>query len=136
MPIKPTRDQIKRLAESDLDGPVVMLNLLRYEKVAKTDANAEMISGEASYQRYGEEMRDIMASRGIKLLWRGRADSVVIGDDDVDAWDEVLLVEYPSRKAFLEMAGSKEYDKVGEHRTAALVDSRLLATTQRYRATE
>ena len=129
--IKPAREQIQRLAESDEDGPVVMLNLLKF---AKTADEATGKTGAESYDTYGEKMREIMAERGIRLLWRGRADSVVIGDDDADGWDMVLLVQYPSRKAFLEMGASKEYDKVGEHRTAALVDSRLIACTEQFRA--
>ena len=129
--IKPTREQITRLAESDEEGPVVMLNLLKFTKTA---GDATDKTGAESYDTYGEQMREIMAERGIKLLWRGRADSVVIGDDDADAWDMVLLVQYPSRKAFLEMGASKEYAKVGEHRTAALVDSRLIACTEQFRA--
>ena len=108
--IKPTREQIMRLAESDDDGPVVMLNLLKF---AKTADDATGKTGADSYETYGEKMREIMAERGIKLLWRARADSVVIGDDDLDGWDMVLLVQYPSRKAFLEMGASKEYSKVG-----------------------
>ena len=131
--IKPAREQIMRLTESDNDGPVVMLNLLRF---AKTAADAAGKTGAQSYDTYGEKMREIMAERGIKVLWRGRADSVVIGDDDADSWDMVLLVQYPSRKAFLEMGASKEYSKVGEHRTAALVDSRLIACTEQFRAME
>ena len=131
--IKPTREQVVRLAESDDDRPVVMLNLLRF---AKSAAGAGDKTGADSYETYGEKMRDIMAQRGIKLLWRGRADSVVIGDDDADAWDMVLLVQYPSRKVFLEMGASKDYEKVGEHRTAALVDSRLFACTEQFRARE
>ncbi len=129
--IKPTREQITRLLESPDDGPVVMLNLLRFADRAAGDAGK---SGADSYETYGDQMREIMAQRGIKLLWRGRADSVVIGDDAGDAWDMVLLVEYPSRKAFLEMGASKEYEKVGEHRTAALADSRLIACTEQFRA--
>jgi uncharacterized protein (DUF1330 family) len=128
--IKPTRDQIKRLAASQDDGPVVMLNLLRFARDAGGAASG---SGADSYDTYGDKMRDIMASRGIKLLWRGRADEVVIGDDDADAWDMVLLVEYPSRKVFLEMGASKDYEKVGEHRTNALADSRLIACTEQFR---
>ncbi len=131
--IKPAREQIKRLAESDADGPVVMLNLLKFAKTAGDGAGK---SGADSYETYGEKMRDIMAERGIKLLWRGRGDSVVIGDDDADAWDMVLLVQYPSRKAFLEMGSSKEYEKAGEHRTSALVDSRLIACTEQFRIKE
>ena len=131
--IKPTREQIMHLAESSEDGPVVMLNLLKF---AKADGDTSGKTGAQSYETYGEKMREIMAERGIKLLWRGRADSVVIGDDDADAWDTVLLVQYPSRKAFLEMGASKEYSKVGEHRTAALVDSRLIACTEQFHAKE
>ena len=127
--IKPTGEQIKRVAQSELDGPVVMLNLLKYDKQAKDGEG----SGRAAYERYGDEMQKIMAERGIKLLWRGRADSVLIGDDDADDWDTVLLVEYPSRKVFLEMSGSKEYEGVGKHRTSALVDSRLIACTEQMR---
>jgi len=85
--IKPTREQIMRLAESPDDGPVVMLNLLRFADKAAGDAGK---SGADSYETYGDQMGEIMAQRGIKLLWRGRADSVVIGDDDGDAWDMVL----------------------------------------------
>lgn len=127
--IKPTGEQIKRVAQSELDGPVVMLNLLRYDRQAKDGEG----SGREAYERYGAEMQKIMSERGIKLLWRGRADSVIIGDDDADAWDTVLLVEYPSRKVFLEMSGSKEYEGVGKHRTSALVDSRLIACTEQVR---
>src|SRR3954463_14845798 len=114
--IKPTGEQIKRIAASDNDGPVVMLNLLKFDRQSKDGAG----SGKDSYDRYGDEMQKIMADRGIKLLWRGRADSVVIGDDEADDWDSVLLVQYPSRKVFLEMATSKDYEGVGKHRTSAL----------------
>ena len=127
--IKPGREQIMRLAESDHGGPVVMLNLLKF---AKTAGDAGGKTGAESYETYGEKMREIMAERGIQLLWRGRVDSVVIGDDDADGWDMVLLVQYPSRKVFLEMGASQEYSRVGEHRTAALVDSRLIACTEQF----
>jgi uncharacterized protein (DUF1330 family) len=130
VPLKPTREQIKSLVESDLEGPVVMLNLLKYAAKA---AGEQEITGEESYRRYGDEVRAQLEKVGGKLLWRGRADSVVIGGE-ADEWDEVLLVEYPSRKAFLQMTGAKEYEKTGEHRTKALLDSRLIAMTERYRA--
>ena len=97
VPLKPTGEQVKRIAQSDIEGPVVMLNLLRYEKTAKDENGAEGLSGRGSYERYGEEMREIMEKTGAKVVWRGRADSVVIGNDDADAWDMVLLVECRGR---------------------------------------
>ena len=125
MHIKPTREQIERLATSELDGPVVMLNLLRFAPR----------NGKESYTSYGTGVRASLEKAGARVLWQGRADSVVIGDDDSDGWDAVILVEYPSRKAFLEMVSSGDYREVGERRTAALTDSRLLACTQQYPTT-
>ena len=133
MAIKPTGEQIKRLAQSELDGPVVMLNLLKYAERAGGDSSALGMSGAASFERYGQEVQAHLQKTGAKLLWRGRADSVVIGTD-TDEWDEVLLVEYPSRKAFLAMVSDKDYAKTSEHRTNALVDSRLIAMTEQFRA--
>jgi uncharacterized protein (DUF1330 family) len=130
MPLKPTREQIKQLAESPLDGPVVMLNLLKFAARAGGGSDG---TGEESYRRYGDEMREILESTGARLLWHGRADSVVIGGD-ADGWDAALLVEYPSRKAFLEMVSRPDYEKTGQHRTNALADSRLIAMTELYRA--
>jgi uncharacterized protein (DUF1330 family) len=134
MPLKPTGEQIKALVNSELEGPVVMLNLLKYAEWATGDAAATGITGEQSYEKYGQEVQSHLAEVGARLLWRGRADSVVIGGE-ADDWDEVLLVEYPSRKAFLQMVSQKDYEKTSEHRTNALADSRLIATTELYRAT-
>lgn len=127
--IKPTGQQLKTLAESPLDGPVVMINLLKYAEKA---AGERQVTGEEEYRRYGEEVQQHLAKAGGKLLWRGRVDSVVIGGE-ADGWDEVLLVEYPSRKAFLSMATAQEYQKTGDIRTNALADSRLIATTELFR---
>jgi uncharacterized protein (DUF1330 family) len=43
-----------------------------------------------------------------------------------EQWDEVLLVHYPSRQAFLGMLADAEYQAATVHRTAALADSRLI----------
>jgi uncharacterized protein (DUF1330 family) len=52
---------------------------------------------------------------------------VVIGPLS-EAWDEALLVRYPSRKSFMDMVAMPEYQNAAIHRTAALTDSRLIAT--------
>jgi hypothetical protein len=43
------------------------------------------------------------------------------------------LVEYPSRKAFVEIATSPEVARIGVHRAAGLEGQWLLATTTRPR---
>ena len=74
-------------------------------------------------------MGSVLEATGARVLWQGRADSLVIGGVD-ERWDVVVLVEYPSRQAFLEMVSSPGYREIGKRRTAALVDSRLIACTQ------
>lgn len=118
MYIEPTGDQIERLIRGG-DGPVSMLNLLRFVPDG----------GRESYADYGAGVLPLLAKIGAEVVWQGAADSVVIGDDDADAWDLVVIVRYPSRAAFLSMATSEEYAAIAGHRTAALADSRLVACT-------
>jgi uncharacterized protein (DUF1330 family) len=135
MPIGPTTEQIRALVDSELETPVVMLNLLKFAE--RTDGagdgdGSNSGSGRDSYARYGDRVRSMLEKVGGRVLWQGRADSVVIGGED-DDWDAVILVEYPSRKAFLEMTSSPKYREVSKDRTAGLADSRLIAMTELYR---
>jgi uncharacterized protein (DUF1330 family) len=116
---EPSRQQIDQLASFPGSGPVVMINLLRYR--------AE--GGAVAYAHYGEGVMPCLARAGARVLWQGRPDSVVIGAE-ADLWDAVVLVEYPSRQAFLDMVSSPEYQAIAGRRTQALVDSRLIACTQ------
>ncbi|MGO9488897.1 MAG: hypothetical protein ACLQBB_07700 [Solirubrobacteraceae bacterium] len=50
----------------------------------------------------------------------------MIGPEELE-WDMALMVEYPSRQKFLEMASDADYLRVHEHRAAAIADSRLIA---------
>ena len=137
MPIGPTKEQIQALLDSDLEAPVVMLNLLKFAERAGGDGGDGgdgAQSGRDSYTRYGDRVRSMLEKVGGRILWQGRADSVVIGGD-ADDWDAVILVEYPSRKAFIDMTSSPKYEEVSKDRTAGLADSRLIAMTQLYRET-
>jgi uncharacterized protein (DUF1330 family) len=137
VPIGPTKEQIQALVDSELDTPVVMLNLLKFADRAGGDGDDASggASGRESYARYGDRMRTMLEETGARVLFQGRADSVVIGGD-ADDWDAVILVEYPSRAAFLEMTSSKKYREVSKDRSAGLADSRLIAMTELYRRTE
>ena len=48
------------------------------------------------------------------------------------AWDYVVLVQYPSRAAFLDMVTSAEYAIANVHRENGLDDHVIIATTQSY----
>jgi len=122
----PTPDQIQALLSGPADGPVVMVNLLRFKPTA--DAPGETLSGEESYRRYAEKMVAFVESKGGRVIWSGRIDSQVIGDGG-EFFHMVGLVEYPSRKAFVEIATDPYVQEIGAHRASGLEGQWLLAAT-------
>lgn len=128
--VDPTREDLQRLAAEVPPGvPVVMLNLLRFrERAAYPAGQGEPgASGRSAYAAYSREIQPILRRVGGQPLWRGEAKSAPIAPEG-ETWDEVLLVSYPSVGAFLEMVTSPDYRAITFHRTAALEDSRLIAT--------
>jgi len=124
MAITPTRGQIEALVSASQDGPVVMLNLLRFKD--RADGIDAGVSGREAYERYGRATGPFLEAVGGRVLQAAETRQTVIGPEALE-WDMVLLVEYPSRAKFLEMATNPEYLKIHEHREAALADSRLIA---------
>lgn len=128
MAITPNIDQFARLAadaEARTGEEVVMLNLLKYRS---SSADGEG-SGEDAYRRYGQQAVQLVEEQGGSVLWMGRPDQVLIGDEDADAWDAVALVRYPSRQHFLDMVSQPRYQEAHEHREAGLERTVLLAMT-------
>ena len=95
------------------DGPVVMLNLIALQP----DGGFER------YGLYGEAVAPILERIGGRLLFSGAGGAALIGSEQ--RWDLVLLVEYPSREAFLGMIGSPEYQAIAHLRTEAITASEL-----------
>jgi uncharacterized protein (DUF1330 family) len=128
--VEPSAQRLQGFLEGgEDDSPVVMINLLRYrERAAYPDGfGAEPCSGREAYQRYGAVAARLIGSVDGRLVWMGSVHFTVIAPDG-ERWDDAVLVEYPSRKAFIGMVSLPEYQAVAPHRTAALEDSRLIAT--------
>jgi uncharacterized protein (DUF1330 family) len=102
-----------------------MLNLLRFKESA--DGIDEGVSGAEAYARYSAAAEPFLKAVGGRLLEAIQPHQSVIGPAELE-WDLVLLVEYPSRAKFIEMATNPEYLKIHAHREAALADSRLIAS--------
>ncbi len=102
--------------------PVTMLNILKFKvKSGKGDE-----SGEKAYNRYGKNMAPLLEKAGAKVLWAGKVAMTVIGDDGIPP-DRILIVRYPSKEAFIEMATSEDYKIIGQDRVIALEYGGLLA---------
>ena len=109
MAVNPTGRDLKNFLESDDGGPVVMLNLLRFKP-----------GGRDSYERYAAALESTFLPRvGGEALYVGNGDTALVAEEG-QAWDAVLLVRYPSRKAFSEMVADPEYQQVTHLRTEAL----------------
>jgi len=119
--IRPNKEQFLELMNAPDEGPVVMVNLLKFKPRG----------GSQEYGKYGDSVTKMVEARGGKILWMGKVDQTLIGDIAEEDWDAVALVQYPSRKAFIDMATSTEYDKAHEHREGGLERTVLLACTAR-----
>lgn len=124
---QPTPEQIQTLMEGPDDTPVVMLNLLKFK--TRADGGNESMSGQESYGLYAAKMQEFVESKGGRFLYAGTADSMVLGETDYD-FDIVALVEYPSRKAFIEIASSQHVAEIGQDRGKGLEGQWLIASTQ------
>jgi uncharacterized protein (DUF1330 family) len=92
-----------------------MLNLLKFKKEG----------GRQAYLRYMAESAPFVEGVGAEVVYFGKAKELIYGSED---WDVVLLVRYPSRSAFLQMANDPGYLKVHEYREQALERAVLYAT--------
>lgn len=132
MHIEPTQAAIQSFLARDLQGPVTMLNLLRYREVADYSRSPQLapddaVSGEEAYATYSRAVLPLLAEVGGEVVTMAAGGEVFIGPAD-ERWDLMLLVRYPDVASFLAMTTSPAYLAIAGHRTAALADSRLLPT--------
>jgi uncharacterized protein (DUF1330 family) len=94
------------------EGPVVMLNLLDFKGAG----------GAERYAEYERALAPLLEWAGGRIVYAGQATAPMIG---ASKWDSVLLVEYPTRQAFLDMIGSPEFREIAHLRSEALERSEL-----------
>ncbi len=130
--IEPTETKLAAMLGAEDDGkPLVMINLLRYRDRAayKDGSGEEPCSGREAYLRYGTAAGPCIEKAGAEMVAGGAVQLVVIGPDS-EEWDDFFLVRYPNKQAFIDMVSDPEYQAIAHHRTAALADSRLVATCE------
>jgi len=103
----PTQEQNQDFMALESDGPIVMVNLLKF----KADGGA------AHYAKYSAGVAPLLEKVGGRVLFSGAAKCCWIGNAD---WDAVALVEYPKKESLLEMISLPEYQAIHHHREAGL----------------
>lgn len=128
--IEATQEGGAALLSRNITGEFVMLNLLRFRKIADYTesphlAPTEPISGREAYQKYIDHTLPFLEKSGGNIAFIGEGGKYLIGPQD-EQWDMAMLVRQKSVSGFLAFASNNEYLIGIGHRTAALEDSRLL----------
>jgi uncharacterized protein (DUF1330 family) len=116
--VDPTGQDLKRFLQEDDGNPVVMLNLLRF----KPDG------GRDSYNKYARAIVPFLEQVGGEVVYFGDTSTPLVQPGAGNDWDAVLLVRYPSRRAFSEMVADPDYQAITHLRTEAL-DAAVLQPT-------
>ena len=94
------------------EGPVVMLNLLKFLPD----------DGEESHMQYSAAVAPLLAKVQGRVVYAGRPMEMLIGNED---WDLMAIIEYPTRQGLIDMTTSDEYRAIEHLRHDALERSVL-----------
>ena len=133
--LEPTHAAGRALWQRNIVGPAVMLNLLRFRRVADYSHAPELappapISGAEAFERYVAHTLPYLRASGGEVVFLGDGGPLLIGPE-AERWDLVMLVRQSSVESFMRFASDPAYAAGLAHRTAAVEDSRLLPMVQR-----
>ena len=118
--VYPDPDQMTAMQQPGPDGPIVMVNLLKFRPRAQyPDGRDEHLTGREAYNRYAVEVVKLLEGVGGRVVFSGDVTYLTLGRADA-MWDEVALAQYPNRAAMLRMSMSPEWQAIAVHRAAGL----------------
>ena len=134
MPSSPER--IKEMMEEGPEGPIYMINLLKFkEKAEYEDGRETDLTGYQAYQLYAREVGKLLTTFGGKGFFAGDVTFLALGQVE-DLWDEVAIAMYPKRADLLRMSSSKAWQEIAVHRTAGLAGQLNIETVAQANAFE
>ena len=112
--------QIQALMQPGPDGPIFMVNLLKFKERAEYEDGREAdMSGREAYMIYGRAVTDILPKFGGRAVFAGDVTFLSLGKAE-ELWDEVAIAMYPRRADMVRMSMSAEWQAAAVHRTAGL----------------
>ena len=130
--VMPTsRERIEEMMAPGPDGPIYMVNLLKFKERAEYEDGRETdLTGEEAYQLYGQAVTQLLPAYGGEIVFVGDVTFLALGQVE-DLWDEVAIASYPNRAALLAMSSSEEWRAAAVHRTAGLAGQLNIETVSR-----
>jgi uncharacterized protein (DUF1330 family) len=123
--LEPTEAQIARFMDGG-DGPVSMLNLLRFRPFAiYPDGRDPELSGRDAYFRYAVPMTQLVIEAGGTLDFTGDVQPLLIGKV-AEAWHMAAIMTYPSPQTLGEISLSPAFEEIAVHRKAGLEGQLLI----------
>ena len=115
-----SRERIEEMMEPGPEGPIFMVNLLKFKEHAEYEDGRETdLTGSQAYQIYGRGVAQLLPRYGGEVFFMGDVTMLSLGQVE-DLWDEVAIAKYPNRAALFEMSTSEEWQALAEHRAAGL----------------
>lgn len=101
------------------DGPVWMVNFMRYRQVAAyRDASGPAITGREADDRYAPT--DVLAAIGADVAYFGDVVPGPGGAAPADRWDRMAIVRYPTRRSFIDMQERPDFKERRVHKDAGM----------------
>ncbi|MFK7912371.1 MAG: DUF1330 domain-containing protein [Pseudomonadales bacterium] len=120
---------MKGFAEPGPQGPIYMLNLLKFKEQAEyADGRVTDLSGAQAYALYGAEVSKILIKLGGGGMFSATVERLMLGEV-AELWDSVAIAMYPNRQAMVDMMQSAEYQGIHHHREAGLAGQLNIETT-------
>ena len=118
--VTPTDAQVQGFLEPGHDGPIYMLNLLKFrDRAAYEDGRESDLTGEQAYRIYGQEVAKLLVEVGGAPMFSASVERLMLGEVE-ELWDSAAIAMYPSRKAMFRMINMPEYQEIAVHRSAGL----------------
>ncbi|MFQ5380618.1 MAG: DUF1330 domain-containing protein [Dehalococcoidia bacterium] len=118
--VTPDQEQMAGFLEPGPEGPIYMLNLLKFKERAEyPDGRDTDLTGEQAYDLYGLGVARLLEEVGGGVMFGASVERLMLGRVE-ELWDRVAIARYPSRAAMLEMMRSPAMQEIGVHRAAGL----------------
>jgi uncharacterized protein (DUF1330 family) len=118
--VYPNKEQIEGFLEPGAEGPICMVNLLKFKPRAEYEDGRETgLTGREAYEMYGEGIKDLLQQVGGYVGFEGDVERLMLGEVG-ELWDVVCLAVWPSRQAMFEVMQSEGIQEISLHRAAGL----------------
>ena len=127
--VYPNEEQIKGFLEPGAEGPICMVNLLKFKAKAEYEDGRESdLTGREAYELYEKGIKKLLEGIGGGIGFEADVKRLVLGEVE-ELWDVVALAVWPSRQAMFEVMQSPEMQEISVHRTAGLAGQLNIETT-------